>query len=95
MAKALIVHDDSTLSRVAWLIEQRKEAIRWCEHVLKSKPEDLPTEYYHVNRDQVRQRLELERWCLNDLLEDIEDGLFVRELQKIEREYVIAKEEEK
>ena len=90
MAKLLIVHDDSVISRVAWLIEQRKEKIRVCEHILSSRPKELPPEYYHVNRDAVKQELETERWLLHDLLEDFEDGLCARELREIERDYVIG-----
>ena len=33
MAKVLVVHDDSVISRVAWLIEQRKEKIRTVSYV--------------------------------------------------------------
>ena len=92
MAKVLVVHDDSVISRVAWLIEQRKEKIRLCERILTSRPEELPPEYYHVNLDAVKKELDTERWLLNDLLEDIENGILEREMKEIEREYVITRE---
>ena len=87
MADVLTVHDDSIISRVAWLIEQRKERIRLCERILSSRPEDLPPEYYRVNREAVQKELDTERWLLADLIEDIEDGLLSRELKEIEQTY--------
>lgn len=90
MANVLIVHDDSIISRVAHLLEERKNNIRLYEAILRGDPE-VPGEYYHVNRDAVKQRLENERWLLNDLLEDIEEGMFARELCEIHNQYGIAK----
>ena len=57
-----------------------------CQSILKNAP-DLPVEYRRANKEQVRQRLELARWNLDDLLEDIEDGIVARELKRIYNEY--------
>ena len=57
-----------------------------CQSILKNAP-DLPAEYRRANKEQVRQRLELARWNLDDLLEDIEDGIVARELKRIYNEY--------
>ena len=84
--KALIVHDDCMVSRVAHRLEELCGEIELCQNILKNAP-DLPTEYRRVNKEQVRQRLELARWNLDDLLEDIEDGIVTRELKRIYNEY--------
>lgn len=89
MANALIVHDDSVISRVAYLLEERKKDIRLYEAILRGDP-GLPSEYYRVSRHAVEQRLENERWLLDSLLESIEDGLFDQELREISSQYVIA-----
>lgn len=93
MANVLMVHDDSMISRVASLLEERKATIRLCEAILRGDP-NVPDEYYHVNKEAVEQRLENERWLLADLLEDIEDGMFTRELREIFSQYVVVKEGE-
>ena len=77
--KTLLVHDDCMVSRVAYRLEL-------CQSILKNAP-DLPAEYRRTNKEQVRQRLELARWNLDDLLEDIEDGIVARELKRIYNEY--------
>lgn len=84
--KALIVHDDCMVSRVAHRLEELCGEIELCKSILKNAP-DLPAEYSRVNKEQVRQRLELARWNLDDLLEDIEDGIVTRELKCIYNEY--------
>ena len=71
--KTLLVHDDCVVSRVAHRLEELCGEIKLCQSILKNAP-DLPTEYRRANKEQVRQRLELARWNLDDLLEDIEDG---------------------
>ena len=78
--KTLLVHDDCIVSRVAHRLEEL------CQSILKNAP-DLPAEYRRANKEQVRQRLELARWNLDDLLEDIEDGIVARELKRIYNEY--------
>ena len=90
MANVLIVHDDSIISRVAHLLEERKKDIRFFEAILRGDP-GLPDEYHHVDREAVKQRLENERWLLNDLLENIENGIFARELCEIHNQYCISK----
>jgi len=40
-----------------------------------------------AEKEQARQRLQLARWNLDDLLEDIEDGIVARELKRIYNEY--------
>ena len=95
--KALLVHDDCTVSRVAHRLEELCGEIELCQSILKNAP-DLPAaalfhasaqpaEYRRANKEQVRQRLELARWNLDDLLEDIEDGIVARELKRIYNEY--------
>ena len=84
--KPLLVHDDCIVSRVAYRLEELCGEIELCQSILQNAP-DLPTEYRRVNKEQVRQRLELARWNLDDLLEDIEDGIVVRELKRIYNEY--------
>ena len=80
--KPLLVHDDCIVSRVAYRLEELCGEIELCQSILQNAP-DLPTEYRRVNKEQARQRLELARWNLDDLLEDIEDGIVVRELKRI------------
>ncbi len=89
MRNVLIVHDDSIISRVAYLLEQRIENIKRCEAILNG--DDQRSEYLHVNKDGVRQMLDSERWALADLLEDIEDGMFDQELRDIFSKYVTAR----
>ena len=84
--KTLLVHDDCVVSRVAHRLEELCGEIELCQSILKNAP-DLPTEYRRANKEQVRQRLELARWNLDDLLEDIEDGIVARELKRIYNEY--------
>ena len=84
--KALLVHDDCVVSRAAHRLEELCGKIELCQSILKNAP-DLPTEYRRANKEQVRQRLELARWNLDDLLEDIEDGIVARELKRIYNEY--------
>lgn len=84
--KALIVHDDCMVSRVAHRLEELCGEIELCQSILKNAP-DLPAEYRRVNKESARQRLELARWNLDDLLEDIEDGSFAQELKRIYNEY--------
>lgn len=84
--KALIVHDDCMVSRVAHRLEELCGEIEVCQSILKNAS-DLPAEYRRVNKEQARQRLELARWNLDDLLEDIEDGIVARELKRIYNEY--------
>ena len=72
---------------LGWPIGSKSFAeIELCQSILKNAP-DLPTEYRRANKEQVRQRLELARWNLDDLLEDIEDGIVARELKRIYNEY--------
>lgn len=84
--KPLLVHDDCIVSRVAYRLEELCGEIELCQSILQNTP-DLPTEYRRVNKEQARQRLELARWNLDDLLEDIEDGIVARELKRIYNEY--------
>lgn len=84
--KTLLVHDDCVVSRVAHRLEELCGEIELCQGILKNAP-DLPAEYRRANKEQVRQRLELARWNLDDLLEDIEDGIVARELKRIYNEY--------
>lgn len=88
MANALIVHDDSVISRVAHLLEDRKRNISRYEAILSG--DDKSYENYNVNQDAVRQALEAERWLLSDLIEDIEVGLFERELKDIRAMYCMG-----
>lgn len=85
MANTLIVHDDSVISRVAHLLEERKQNIRRYEAILAG--EDKSYENYHINQDAVKQALETERWMLSDLIEDIKEGMFDRELNDVEASY--------
>ena len=85
MADVLIVHDDSVVSRVAWLLEQRVAKIKLCEGILNGggkTPEDLS-----ASAACVKAQLDAERWALQELLEDIEEGLLKRELEDIWKEY--------
>ena len=84
--KPLLVHDDCIVSRAAYRLEELCGEIELCQSILQNAP-DLPAEYRRANKEQVRQRLELARWNLDDLLEDIEDGIVARELKRIYNEY--------
>lgn len=90
--KVLIVHDTSIVSRVAATLEEYCHDIGLFRRILSDAP-GLPDEYYRVNKEQVKLRLEATQWALSDLIEDIEDGLFLRELEQIEREF--CREEKK
>lgn len=90
MRNALIVHDDMMLSRVAHRIEELTQSIELLESILNGTCKR--PEYTNVNKKQVADRLEVERWELADLLEDIEEGLFVRELNAIHKKYVLGGE---
>lgn len=89
MANVLIIHDDSVFSRVAYLLEQRKENICRCRAILNG--EDHSPEYRHVNMDGVRSQLAAEQWALQDLLEDIDNGMLLRELKEIFEQYAEEK----
>lgn len=91
MAAVLIVHDDSVISRTAYLLEERKRRIRLYESILLGDP--MPEEYHEVSKDYIRQELKNERWLLDGLIEDIQDWLFDQELQQISREYVTGSRE--
>lgn len=77
MSNALIIHDDSIISRVAADLERYKKDIELFRRILSDKK--VPAEYRHVNKEQVRQRLESTQWALADLIEDIEEGMFDKE----------------
>ncbi|MBP3368758.1 MAG: hypothetical protein J6L71_04925, partial [Clostridia bacterium] len=70
----LTVHDDSVLSRTAYLIEERKRNIELYRSILDGTCKK--SEYFNVNRDAVAKALDSEQWLLDDLLEDIAAGLF-------------------
>lgn len=88
MSNALIVHDNLMLSRVAHRIEELIQSIELLESILNGTCKR--PEYENVNKKQVADRLENDRWCLADLLEDIEEGLLVRELNAIHKKYVLG-----
>lgn len=88
MRNALIVHDDMVLSRTAHRIEELTQSIELLESILNGTCKR--PEYANVNKEQVANRLDLARWCLADLLEGIEEGLFVRELKRIAEKYVLG-----
>ncbi len=88
----LTVHDDSVMSRTAYLIEERKRNIELYRSILDGtckKPE-----YFNVNRDAIVKALDSEQWLLDDLLEDIAEGLFERELRDIWERYIRKEEME-
>lgn len=88
MSNAIIVHDNSVLSRTAHRIEELTQSIELLESILNGTCNR--SEYRNVNKKQVADRLDLDRWCLADLLEDIEEGLFVKELKEIHEKYVLG-----
>ena len=65
MPKALIVHDDSVISRVADLLEERKRNIRTFEAILAG--EDKRYEGVGVNLEDVKRALETERQLLVEI----------------------------
>lgn len=87
--EGLIIHDDSTISRVAWLLEQRKERITRYKLILSGNKDAAGDEYYNVNREAIEKALEIEKQLLDDLIDDILDDLFVPELHKIRDQYVM------
>ncbi len=92
MANVLIVHDDSVISRTAYLLEERKRSIRLYESILSG--ENRNPEYERVDKDQIRHLLDIERDCLKDLIDSIRGWLFEKELRSICDEYVSAGKEE-
>lgn len=88
MRKALVIHDDMMLSRVAHRIEELIQSIELLESILKGTCKQ--PEYAKVDKKQVADRLELDRQDLDDLLEDIENGLLAKELKEIHEKYVIG-----
>lgn len=92
MRNALIVHDDMMLSRVAHRIEELIHSIELLESILNGTCKR--PEYSKVDKKQVADRLELERQDLDDLLEDIENGMFTKELNAIYEKYVLGGKKE-
>lgn len=88
MSNALIVHDNLMLSRVAHRIEELIQSIELLESILNGTCKR--PEYSKVDKKQVADRLELERQDLDDLLEDIENGMFAKELNAIYEKYVLG-----
>ena len=84
--KTLLVHDDCVVSRVAHRLEELCGEIELCQSILKNAP-DLPVEYRRANSSRCLTCSLLARWNLDDLLEDIEDGIVARELKRIYNEY--------
>ncbi len=86
MANVLIVHDDSVISRTAYLLEERKRSIRLYESILRG--ESRNPEYERVDKDQIQHLLGIERDFLKDLIDSIRSWLFEQELRNICDEYV-------
>lgn len=84
MGRVLIVHDDSVISRTAYLLEERRRAIRLYESILKG--ENKNPEYKTVNMAQIRHLLEIERDCLKWLIDNARRWLFEQEFDLIEKE---------
>lgn len=68
MANVLIVHDDSVISRVAHLLEERKQNVRTFEAILAG--EDKRYEGVGVDLEDVKQALKTERQLLADMTND-------------------------
>lgn len=82
MANALIVHDDSVISRVAHLLEERKRNVRTFEAILVG--EDKRYEGVGVDPEDVKQALKTERQLLADMAAALrEEGHRVDELKAL------------
>lgn len=85
----MIVHDDSVISRTAYLLEERRRRIKLYESILRG--ESTAEEYRKVNKEAIQEALKNERWLLDDLIEDIQEWLFAQELNQVRKEYVEGK----
>lgn len=85
--RAMIVHDGLKIVRAAVLIEERIKRIKELRKILRMN-DDVPAMYRSVDPERVRQRLDEERQCLDKLLEDIEEGGLLSEIQSIRDEFV-------
>lgn len=85
MPKALIVHDDSVISRVADLLEERKRNIRTFEAILAG--EDKRYEGVGVNLEDVKRALETERQLLVDMTDGFWMDMIAKELKDIRATY--------
>ncbi len=85
MANVLIVHDDSVISRTAYLLEERKRKIKLYKQILAG---NVPVEYRRVSLDYIEKELETERYLLSGLFDDIQEGLFNQEFRSVHDEYV-------
>lgn len=85
MANALIVHDDSVISRVAYLLEERKRDIRLFEAILAG--EDKRYEGAGVDPEDVKRSLETERRLLAGMTDDFWMDMIARELRDIRMAY--------
>ena len=85
MANPLIVHDDSVISRVAYLLEERKRDIRLFEAILAG--EDKRYEGTGVDLEDVKQSLETERQLLADMTDGFWLNMIAKELGDIRMAY--------
>lgn len=85
MANALIVHDDSVISRVAYLLEEQKRNISTFEAILTG--EDRRYEGVGVNLEDVKRALKTERQLLADMTGDFWLDMIAKELKDIRMAY--------
>lgn len=88
MEKILAVHSGNIISRYAYLLEKRVEAIKDMTRILEH-PE---TYGYKVDLEQVASALKSEAECLDDIIKELQAGaksIFLGpELEKIKKTYV-------
>ena len=85
MANALIVHDDSVISRVAHLLEERKRNVRTFEAILAD--EDKRYEGVGVDLEDVKQALKTERQLLADMTNGFWLDMIAKEFADIRTTY--------
>ena len=69
MSKPLVVHDDSIVSRIAYMIEQRRRSIIELETHLSGILTNLA--WANAKREDLEKELEYQRQCLVDLYESL------------------------
>ena len=88
--KPLVVHDDSVVSRWAYLIEQKKQSITKLQDHLYGRVE--VDEWKGVKREDIERELETERERLDDLFSVECLSVLMCEIRDIKLTYVGLKE---
>lgn len=86
MAKKIIETSQSTIARVAWLIQRRVGDIEKYEKYLSG--EYIPPEWKGVSREQIETALRYERECLADLLDNDTIQHIINDFERLKLKYI-------